>query len=288
MSVLRSPVVAVTMLAACTTQPFVDTDIDPRPDFSRYHTYGWVDQQTPPGANPVQYKRARDSIARHLEARGLSEGRPADFAVAVALHRRDFYEVTDLGLPEPGGDPFGRDGYDILDGRNVAESWVVIDVYDVVTDHHVWRGVARQTISTAGAAPEDIDRQVSRFSRSSRRPDRLDRARQTAHRGAARAAARRSRREDPARVEAIDREREHEAHKQRPGPSGAERRSSAPRSPHPAAAAPRPPARALAKPSWRRPAHSLNSRRASARFRTWLFSCHMEVVYRPSAKRATT
>ena len=141
-------------LAGCASAPPL-TDHDPKADFSRLATFGWL-QADPVAAtqaaddqvSPLNRQRIADAIEQQLAAGGFrkaAEGTTPDFLVSFAVGIRQRTEVSTA--PETRvwfgywGWPY-HVGADV-DVRQYDEPRLAIDMYDGTSRKPIWHGESR-------------------------------------------------------------------------------------------------------------------------------------------------
>ncbi len=160
----RQSIVAVMMLAACETVE-ERVDYDPTTDFSRYHTYAWVESTVEEGNatssllyNPLVQQRIRDAVSRTLDAKGFREKLPPDFVVALTAGtqpRRFVQYVPTTTLPPGYATGFYPQFYQPIVTDFTAGA-ISIDMFDAVTGRAIWHGSAVKIVEEGDQEPAAI------------------------------------------------------------------------------------------------------------------------------------
>lgn len=136
---------ALLLLTAGTlTAQDVRTNSMPGTNFSKYHTYKWVNIEG--GAHPNQIVDAeiKQAVDAQLAAKGLTktESDPADMYVGyqIAVDKEKQWNAYGMG----GGVRFGGMGTATSSTINVGT--LVLDMYDPATKQLFWTGQATKTI----------------------------------------------------------------------------------------------------------------------------------------------
>lgn len=125
----------------------VITDYDHSVHFSQYHTYSWGRVHC---SDPLFESRITDAVDQALQAKGWRET-PAGGDVtisAVAIFRHQAEYTTFYNGFGPGWRWHGwGTGWATTDVEQVPVGTLIIDMYDTASEHLIWRGVARGTLS---------------------------------------------------------------------------------------------------------------------------------------------
>lgn len=157
---------ALLLTSACAFTPDVTTDHDPAANFAAFHSYGWVEQPVPMGANPLLFERVRASVDRYMAGRGFSRSDQPDFLIGAFIATQQRIEINDFG-PDPfwprggwGGRYWGPGwgaGFSRVDVRQIPEGRLVIDIYEAPSRKPVWHGVGVQRLDSENVPEEVID-----------------------------------------------------------------------------------------------------------------------------------
>ena len=156
--------VSLLLLAACASSaPVVQTDHAAGVDFSRYHTYTWVEE--PQTQSPL----VRDKLVRAIDAQLAAKGwqRTADGEVAL-LGKWDAREEVSysntsfgIGLGSWGGSSGG--GIGTSTGTSHPHSKMVgalaIDMFDAKTKAAIWRATASGDVPDS---PQGVDAAIGK------------------------------------------------------------------------------------------------------------------------------
>lgn len=142
----------------------INTDYVPGTDFSKYHTYRWVDVE---GAKPVDQildQQIKQAVDKQLQSKSFKkvDADPADLYVGYQVGVRQEQELNAYGSP---GWRFGGGMTDVK-SSTLDVGTLVVDVYDPATKQLVWRGGATETInksSTAEKKQEHLDKAATKL-----------------------------------------------------------------------------------------------------------------------------
>ncbi len=166
----------VLLWAGCATN--TRNDFDPNVDFSRYHTFGFLEgreiEKTGLLDNSLVRRRVEGLIARQLEARGLRQvpiDQSPDLAVLYWVGVKDKQEISTV--PRAGYvDPMwgGRWGpvYNDVVVTNYREGTLIIDLLDAGTKDLVWRTYLVRALSddpdrNLRGADKDLEKAFAEF-----------------------------------------------------------------------------------------------------------------------------
>lgn len=149
---------AALLLCGCTTTTDIFTDRDAAVDFSRYHTFSWIDEHplivgggAAALANPLMQARIQRAITEELTARGFEfvpVGGEADLVVSFTAGARQEVSVDSYPAAYRSGRYWGG-AYigDSVDVRSTTEGALAIDFFDTETKAAVWHGRAERRLS---------------------------------------------------------------------------------------------------------------------------------------------
>ena len=126
----------------------------PGTDFSKFHTYKWVEIQGNVHPNQIVDQEIRQAIDQQMAAKGLTktEGSNADLYVGYqcALDKERQWNAYGTG---PG---WGRMG--TATSSTIENGTLVVDMYDPTTKQLVWTGQATKTLNPSGNQQKDMER----------------------------------------------------------------------------------------------------------------------------------
>lgn len=135
---------ALTLAGSMLAAQDVRTNAMPGIDFSKYHTYKWVEIAGGAHPNQIVDQEIKQSVDSQLAAKGLTKvsGDKADLYVGyqVAVDQEKQWNAYGMG----GGWRFGGMGTATQSTINVGS--LVLDMYDPATKQLVWTGSAAKTI----------------------------------------------------------------------------------------------------------------------------------------------
>jgi hypothetical protein len=122
----------------------VKTNSMPGTDFSKYHTYKWVEIQGGGHPNQITDAEIKQAVDTQLAAKGLTKatGDTADLFVAyqIAVDQEKQWNAYGMG----GGVRWG--GMANATSSTISVGTLVLDLYDPATKQLVWTGNATKTI----------------------------------------------------------------------------------------------------------------------------------------------
>lgn len=121
----------------------------PGTDFSKYHTYKWVNIEGASHPNQIVDAEIKQSADSQLASKGLTktDGEKADLLVGyqIAVDKEKQWNAYGMG----GGVRFGGMGTATSSTINVGT--LVLDLYDPTTKQLVWTGQATKTIDPSSS-----------------------------------------------------------------------------------------------------------------------------------------
>jgi hypothetical protein len=168
-----APALLAVALAGCSTME-INTDFDPKADFSGLKTYAWIDEPRMPTGdsriddNPFLENRVHAAVDRELAAKGFvlaTTGTP-DFLVAyhVSLdQKRSVQHLNDYYGYGPGwGYTYGtvrRPGYYATPSSTYVytydEGTLILDIVRPEGRQLIWRGAARDEVKFSSTPSKD-------------------------------------------------------------------------------------------------------------------------------------
>lgn len=146
--------VAVSLLAACSSGPKIKTDYDHSIDFSQFKTYGYFSPMgiENPNYSSILGQMFRDAIDAQMQPRGYVKSDNPDILINVSARLQDKTKVTTTTDPMYGGyygyrgglyDPWGGYGYGTTTHvSQYTEGTVNIDMVATQQKRMIWEGVA--------------------------------------------------------------------------------------------------------------------------------------------------
>ncbi len=139
----------------------INTDYAPGTDFSKYKTFTLKEGKPP--KNQIAADRVKAALTSTLEGKGFKSA-PEGGDLAVFLHfqagKDTQINTTGYGYGGWGGWRWG--GYGGMQTTTVQEiptGTLVVDIVDGKTTNAIWRGIAKDQISTS-ATPEEREQKV--------------------------------------------------------------------------------------------------------------------------------
>jgi hypothetical protein len=161
--VSRLAALGILVLATACSTLKISTDYDPAVDFARYRTFTL--KHGAASKNPLAVERLDTALEAAIVSRGLvrvADGGDLSIVSHFILDKETLVNTTTFGYYGWPGWKWGRAGMGSQSTSTVHEiptGTVVVDVVDAKTGKAVWRGVAKDRISTSGT-PEDYQQQA--------------------------------------------------------------------------------------------------------------------------------
>jgi hypothetical protein len=125
----------------------------PATDFSKYHTYKWIDIPANVHPNQIVQQEIKQSIDDQLAQKGLtkSDSDKADLNVGYQCAIDQERQWNGFG-----GRGFG--GMATATSSTIQNGTLVVDMYDPTTRQLVWTGRATKTLNPSGNQQKDMKR----------------------------------------------------------------------------------------------------------------------------------
>ena len=143
---------AATMVACSTLE--INTDYDPGTDFSKYKTFTLKHGEK--AKDNISVERFENALASALAAKGLTQtpdGGDLTMFAHFVLGKETQFNTTGYGYGGWGGWRWGG-GMQTTTVQEIPKGTVIVDLVDAKSTKAVWRGIAKDTISTS-ASPEE-------------------------------------------------------------------------------------------------------------------------------------
>src|SRR5215472_8884005 len=128
----------------------------PGTDFSKYHTYKWVDIPSNVHPNQIVAQEIRDAVNNVLATKGftLATGDQADLYVGYQCSVDQERQWNAWGMG--GGLRWG--GMGSATSSTITNGMLAVDFYDPTTQQLIWRGSAAQTLNPSGNQEKDMQK----------------------------------------------------------------------------------------------------------------------------------
>ena len=127
----------------------------PGTDFSKYHTYKWVDIPSNVHPNQIVAQEIRDAVNNVLAAKGFTlTADKADLNVGYQCSVDQEREWSAWGMG--GGLRWG--GMGSAESSTITNGMLAVDFYDPTSKQLVWRGTAAQTLNPSGNQQKDMEK----------------------------------------------------------------------------------------------------------------------------------
>ena len=138
-------------------------DFDTSVDFSKYHTYRWVELEGVDRLDQLTDKNIRTAIDSELATKGLtrSDAETVDLWVAYQVSVSQEQQIHSYGY---GGYGYGwRAGMGSMTSTTstINVGTLVLDMYDPVVKQLIWRGIATKTLNPS-KDPEKNRRKIEK------------------------------------------------------------------------------------------------------------------------------
>lgn|SRR5215469_47709 len=165
-SLIATFMIGIAMVCAALAQD-VRTNFMPGTDFSKFHTYKWVNIEGGAHPNQIVDQEIKQAIDSQLAAKGLTktEADQADLYVGyqTAVNQEKQWNSYGMG----GGVRWG--GMATATSSTISNGTLVVDMYDPSNKQLVWTGAATKTLDPS-SNPEknqkNLDKAVARLLKS--------------------------------------------------------------------------------------------------------------------------
>lgn len=162
-------ILPILIFAGCTTMQ-VSHDYNSNVDFSKLHTFNWVEGEAfgtqPYSADAITNSRIINAVVNQLAIKGYKEEKDevGDFLIAyhISLEEKieistiDEYYVGGFGhRPLMGGSLYGRRsniGIREITVDRYIEGTLILDIIDAQTKELIWRGTAQSEVNPSDSA----------------------------------------------------------------------------------------------------------------------------------------
>lgn len=147
--------VAVTLTASVALAQDVKYNFMPGTDFSKYHTYKWVNIEGGAHPNQIMDQEIKQAVDSQLAGKGLTktDGDKADLYVGyqTALNQEKQWNAYGMG---------GRWGGGMASATQstISVGSFVLDMYDPTTKQLVWTGTASKTLDPSSNQEKNLER----------------------------------------------------------------------------------------------------------------------------------
>jgi hypothetical protein len=146
------------LLLACMAAMGQDVQYNymPGTDFSKYHTYKWVDIPSNVHPNQIVNQEIKDAINNVLASKGfiLATGDKADLYVGYQCSVDQERQWNAWGMG--GGLRWG--GMGSATSSTITNGTLAVDFYDPTSQQLIWRGQATNTLNPSGNQQKDMER----------------------------------------------------------------------------------------------------------------------------------
>jgi hypothetical protein len=127
----------------------------PGTDFSKYHTFMWVDIPSNVHPNQIVSQEIKDAVNNVLATKGLTlaTGNTADLYVGYQCSVDQERQWNAWGT---GGRLMG--GMGSATSSTISNGTLAVDFYDPTSKQLIWRGSAAQTLNPSGNQQKDMER----------------------------------------------------------------------------------------------------------------------------------
>jgi Domain of unknown function (DUF4136) len=145
------------LLGAAASAQEVRYNYMPGTDFSKYHTYKWVDIPSNVHPNQIVAQEIRDAVNNSLQSKGLTlaTGDKADLYVGYQCSVDQERQWNAWGM---GGGLRWGGGMASAESSTITNGMLAVDFYDPTSQQLIWRGTAAQTLNPSGNQQKDLQR----------------------------------------------------------------------------------------------------------------------------------
>lgn len=146
----------LSMTAGSVAAQQVTYNFMPGTDFSKYHTYKWVDIPSNVHPNPIVSQEMKDAVNNVLASKGftLATGDKADLSVGYQCSVDQERQWNAWGMG--GGLRWG--GMGSATSSTITNGTLAVDFYDPTSQQLIWRGQATNTLNPSGNQQKDMER----------------------------------------------------------------------------------------------------------------------------------
>ena len=125
----------------------------PGTDFSKYHTYKWVDLPENVHPNQIISQEIKQAINNTLAGKGLTQatGDTADVYVGYQCSVDQERQLNAWGMRGIGG------GMGSLTTSTISNGTLAVDFYDPTSKQLIWRGTATKALNPSGNQQKDMN-----------------------------------------------------------------------------------------------------------------------------------
>jgi hypothetical protein len=129
----------------------------PGTDFSKYHTFKWVDIPSNVHPNQIVAQEIRDAVNNVLASKGFTPatGDKADIYVGYQCSVDQEREWNAWGM---GGGLRWGGGMGTATSSTITNGMLAVDFYDPTSKQLIWRGTAAETLNPSGNQEKDMKR----------------------------------------------------------------------------------------------------------------------------------
>jgi Domain of unknown function (DUF4136) len=129
----------------------------PGTNFSKYHTYKWVDIPSNVHPNQIVAQEIHDAVNNVLATKGftLASGEQADLYVGYQCSVDRERQWNAWGM---GGGLRWAGGMGTATSSTISNGMLAVDFYDPTSQQLIWRGSATQTLNPSGNPQKDMER----------------------------------------------------------------------------------------------------------------------------------
>jgi Domain of unknown function (DUF4136) len=126
----------------------------PGTDFSKYHTYKWVDLPENVHPNEIVSQEIKQAVGNTLASKGLTQatGNTADVYVGYQCSIDQERQLNAWGMRGIGG------GMGSLTTSTISNGTLAVDFYDPTSKNLIWRGTATKTLNPSGNQQKDMEK----------------------------------------------------------------------------------------------------------------------------------
>jgi Domain of unknown function (DUF4136) len=151
----------VAIFAILLTSPIraqqVSYNFMPGTDFSKYHTFKWVDIPSNVHPDQIVSQEIRDAVNNALTSKGLTlaAGDKADLYVGYQCSVDQERQWSAWGM---GGGLRWGGGMATAQSSTITNGMLAVDFYDPTSQQLIWRGSAAQTLNSGGNQEKNVEK----------------------------------------------------------------------------------------------------------------------------------
>jgi hypothetical protein len=145
------------LLTSPLTAQQVTSNYLPGTDFSKYHTFKWIDIPSNVHPNQIVSEEIKQAVNNTLVTKGLTlaTGEKADLYVGYQCSVDQERQWSAWGM---GGGLRWGGGMATAQSSTITNGMLAVDFYDPTSQQLIWRGTAAQTLNPGGNQEKNVEK----------------------------------------------------------------------------------------------------------------------------------